>query len=99
MSDTISPRTIITNQGVNCDKHCRFEFGECVQTHEAPYLVRGDETPLESGMVFSNEPMLVLPGEFGVRTEDHFYMTGDGPRWFTQPPESIDDPLGMDGNA
>lgn len=62
--------------------------------HEAPYLVRGDKTPLKPGMVFSNEPMLVLPGEFGVRLEDHFYMTDSGPKWFTQPSHSVDDPFG-----
>ena len=53
-----------------------------------------DDTPLASGMVFSNEPMLVIPDEFGVRLEDHFYMTSDGPAWFTTPSLSIDDPFG-----
>ena len=38
-------------------------------------MVRGNATPLESGMVASIEPMIVVPGEFGVRLEDHFYMT------------------------
>lgn len=61
--------------------------------HEGPYLVRGDKTPMDVGMVFSNEPMLILPGEFGVRIEDHFYLTADGPVWFTEPPASIDDPI------
>lgn len=64
--------------------------------HEGPYLVRGQWTPLEPGMVFSSEPMLVLPGEFGVRLEDHFYITESGPRWFTQPSHSLDDPFGTD---
>lgn len=63
--------------------------------HEWPYLVRGNSQPLATGMVFSNEPMLVLPGEFGVRLEDHFYMTDNGPRWFTQPSESIENPLNL----
>lgn len=27
------------------------------------------------GSVFSNEPDDCIPGEFGVRLEDHFYMT------------------------
>lgn len=66
-----------------------------LQIHEAPYLVQGDTTPLDVGMVASNEPMLVLPGEFGVRLEDHFYMTADGARWFTEPSPSIDDPFGL----
>jgi Xaa-Pro dipeptidase len=45
-------------------------------------------------MCFSNEPMIVLPDRFGVRLEDHFYMTGDGPRWFTEPSPAIDAPFG-----
>ena len=61
--------------------------------HEGPYLVRGDKTPMDVGMVFSNEPMLILPGELGIRIEDHFYLTEDGPVWLTQPPASIDDPI------
>jgi Xaa-Pro dipeptidase len=44
-------------------------------------------------MCFSNEPMIVLPGEFGIRLEDHFYMTETGPRWFTAPSHSIDAPF------
>lgn len=62
--------------------------------HEGPNLVRGERTPMDVGMVFSNEPMLVLPGKFGVRLEDHFYLTESGPKWFTQPSPSIDDPFG-----
>lgn len=61
--------------------------------HEGPYLVRGDKTPMTAGMVFSNEPMLVLPGEFGCRLEDHFYLTEQGPRWITTPAESLDNPF------
>ncbi len=67
-----------------------------LQVHESPYLVRGEETPLDIGMVASDEPMLVLPGEFGVRLEDHFYMTSIGARWFTRPSPSIDDPFDLE---
>lgn len=63
--------------------------------HESPYLVRGETKPLATGMVFSNEPMLVIPGKFGVRLEDHFYMGETGPVWFTEPSYSIDDPFGL----
>jgi Xaa-Pro dipeptidase len=48
---------------------------------------------------FSNEPMICLSGEFGVRLEDHFYMTAQGPRWFTRPAHSIDDPFGYEATA
>lgn len=72
----------------------RTGHGIGMDIHEGPYLVRGDKTPLDVGMCFSNEPMLCVPGEFGVRLEDHFYMTAAGPKWFTQPSHSIDDPFG-----
>ncbi|WP_259780598.1 M24 family metallopeptidase [Aestuariispira ectoiniformans] len=74
----------------------RTGHGIGMDVHEGPYLVRGDKTPLAPGMCFSNEPMICLYGEFGVRLEDHFYMTEDGPRWFTQPSHSIDDPFGLE---
>ncbi|PND38459.1 X-Pro dipeptidase [Paucibacter aquatile] len=64
--------------------------------HEWPYLVDNDSTPLAAGMCFSNEPMICVPGEFGVRHEDHVYMTEAGPRWFSQPAHSIDNPFGLD---
>lgn len=71
----------------------RTGHGIGLDIHEWPYLVEGNELPLAAGMCFSNEPMLVLPGEFGVRLEDHFYMTAEGPRWFTEPAKSIDKPF------
>ncbi len=61
--------------------------------HETPYLVRGNQTLLEPGMCASNEPMIVVPDRFGVRLEDHFYVTGDGAAWFTPPSPAIDQPF------
>lgn len=61
--------------------------------HEAPYLVRGNTLPLAPGMCCSNEPMIVLPNRFGVRLEDHFYVTETGARWFTPPSVAIDRPF------
>jgi Xaa-Pro dipeptidase len=62
--------------------------------HEPVNLVRGETTRLAPGMCFSDEPGLYLPGKFGVRLEDCFHMTDSGPRWFSEPPRSIDAPLG-----
>jgi Xaa-Pro dipeptidase len=73
----------------------RTGHGIGLDIHEWPYLVRGNQQPLLPGMCFSNEPMICLPGEFGVRLEDHFYMTEHGPRWFTEPAYSVDDPFGL----
>jgi len=71
----------------------RTGHGIGLEVHEAPNLVRGDCTPLEPGMCFSNEPTIVVPGKFGIRLEDHFYMTEAGARWFTEPSFSLDDPF------
>jgi len=73
----------------------RTGHGIGLDIHEWPYLVGGNTTPLDVGMCFSNEPMICIPGEFGIRHEDHFYMTATGPQWFTQPARSIDDPFGL----
>ena len=72
----------------------RTGHGIGMEGHEPINLVRGEATPLAPGMCFSNEPGIYLPGKFGIRLEDCFYMTADGPRWFTRPPPSIDDPFG-----
>ncbi|MBQ4811211.1 aminopeptidase P family protein [Pseudoalteromonas luteoviolacea] len=74
----------------------RTGHGIGLDIHELPYLVKDNPQPLAPGMCFSNEPMLVIPDEFGIRLEDHFYMTEHGPKWFTQPSHSIDDPFGLD---
>lgn len=74
----------------------RTGHGIGLDVHEEPYMVRGDRTPLAAGMCFSIEPTICIYGEFGVRLEDHAYMTPSGVRWFTQPSHSIDDPFGVD---
>jgi len=61
--------------------------------HEHPYLVRNDTTPLAAGMCFSDEPGLYIPGEFGIRLEDCWYMTEQGPKLFTPLAKSIDHPV------
>jgi Xaa-Pro dipeptidase len=71
----------------------RTGHGIGLSIHEAPYLVRGDRTPLEVGMCFSNEPMIVVPDRFGVRLEDHFHVTETGAAWFTAPSPAIDRPF------
>ncbi|WP_347175076.1 M24 family metallopeptidase [Polaribacter uvawellassae] len=63
--------------------------------HEWPYIVRNDFTVLEPGMTFSNEPMICVPNKFGIRLEDHIYMTENGPKWFTKPMHSINNPFGI----
>lgn len=61
--------------------------------HEPVNLVHGEAMPLAAGMCFSNEPGIYIPGQFGVRLEDCFHITAEGPRWFSTPPASIDAPV------
>lgn len=61
--------------------------------HESPYLVGSDSTPLAPGMCFSDEPGIYIPGEFGIRLEDCWYMTENGPKLFTPLARSLEDPI------
>jgi Xaa-Pro dipeptidase len=61
--------------------------------HEPPYLVHGDATPLAPGMCFSDEPGIYIPGEFGIRLEDCWHMTAEGPKLFTPFARSLEDPI------
>jgi len=71
----------------------RAGHGLGLEIHEEPYIVRGNRTTLEPGMCFSNEPMIVFPGRYGIRLEDHIHMTETGAAWFTQPAESPTEPF------
>lgn len=62
--------------------------------HEWGNMVRGNKKLLEPGMCFSIEPTIAIPGEFGVRFEDCVYMTASGPKWFSQPVNTIEAPFG-----
>jgi Xaa-Pro dipeptidase len=65
--------------------------------HEPVNFVHGEQTPLEPGMCFSDEPGLYDFDNFGVRLEDCLYITEQGPAWFTVPPDSLEDPIGQMG--
>ena len=73
----------------------RTGHGVGLDVHEHPYIVKNNDTLLEPGMCFSIEPMICSYGEFGVRLEDHAYIAEDGPRWFTEPSGSMDNPLNI----
>ena len=76
----------------------RTGHGVGLDVHEHPYIVLGNDLALAPGMCFSIEPMICCYGEFGVRLEDHAYIADDGPRWFTRPSPSLQDPFGIELN-
>lgn len=92
-------RNVLTDAGFGPDYKVpglphRTGHGLGMDMHEDPFIVRGNKTPLEAGMVFSDEPMLCVYGECGVRLEDIIYMTEEGPVFFTEPSAAIDRPFG-----
>ena len=71
----------------------RTGHGIGMEGHEAVNLVHSEMTKLDVGMCFSDEPGIYIPGKFGIRLEDCFHMTPTGPRFFSEPPRSIDQPV------
>ena len=61
--------------------------------HEWTNFVRGNTTRIEPGMCFSDEPMIAIYGEFGIRLEDCLSITENGPRFFTPQSPSIEQPF------
>ena len=57
----------------------RTGHGIGLEGHEEPYVVAGNELPLEEGHAFSIEPGIYLEGRHGVRIEDIVVCGADGP--------------------
>ena len=91
-------RKVITDAGFGPDYKVpglphRTGHGIGLDGHEWTNFVRGNTTPLAPGMCFSNEPMIAIYGEFGIRLEDCLYVTEDGAQYFSQPSPAIDKPF------
>ena len=71
----------------------RTGHGIGLDVHEWTNFVKGNKTLIQPGMCFSDEPMLAIPGEFGIRLEDDVYIGEDGPHFFTNPSLAIDRPF------
>ncbi|HSM55529.1 MAG TPA: Xaa-Pro peptidase family protein [Candidatus Sulfomarinibacteraceae bacterium] len=56
----------------------RTGHGLGLEMHEPPWIMAGNETTLQPGMVFSIEPGVYLQGKFGIRVEDIVVVTDDG---------------------
>ena len=96
-------RKVITDAGFGPDYKTfthRLGHGIGMDGHEWPYLVRGNNQPLEPGMCFSDEPGIYLPGQpddpksFGIRLEDDWHVAESGGVFFTQPSPSLEHPFG-----
>jgi Xaa-Pro aminopeptidase len=56
----------------------RMGHGIGLDVHERPFLSVEDDTPLEAGMTFTDEPSILVDGSFGVRVEDVIAVTETG---------------------
>src|SRR6478735_782272 len=56
----------------------RTGHGIGLSVHEEPYIVAGNDLPLQPGMAFSVEPGIYFPGKWGARIEDIVIVTADG---------------------
>jgi Xaa-Pro dipeptidase len=72
----------------------RLGHGMGMDGHEWPYLVRGNTVHLAANMVFSDEPGIYIPGQFGIRLEDDMHITENGAELFTAQSPSLEDPFG-----
>jgi Xaa-Pro dipeptidase len=61
--------------------------------HEWTNFVRGNKTPIQPGMCFSDEPTISIYGEFGVRLEDCLHITESGPVFFSKQSPSLEHPV------
>lgn len=73
-------RSIIASAGLGDAFIHRTGHGIGIETHEDPYIVRGNASPLVVGNAFSVEPGIYQPGRFGMRLEDIVVATAEGPR-------------------
>jgi len=62
-----------------------------IDDHEPPWLDPGEKTMMKTGMVFSCEPGLYIPGLAGFRHSDTIEVTKDGMELITKYPRSLEE--------
>ena len=82
-------RKVITDGGYGQYFTHRLGHGMGMDGHEPPYMVEGNDGPLEPGNVFTIEPGIYQPGKFGVRIEDDNIVTETGIEVLSQRPAKL----------
>jgi Xaa-Pro aminopeptidase len=71
----ILARKFLWENGLNYGHGTGHGVGFCLNVHEGPQSIspmtnNGSKTPIEPGMLISNEPAIYREGEYGIRTEN-----------------------------
>jgi Xaa-Pro aminopeptidase len=82
-------RTVLAEAGLDHLFVHRTGHGIGLETHEAPYIVSGNDLVLESGMAFSIEPGFYLAGEYGARIEDIVVLSDTGAETMNDQPRTL----------
>jgi Xaa-Pro aminopeptidase len=71
--------------------HFRHRMGHGIglDVHERPFISTEDDTPLEVGMTFTDEPSIIIPGHFSVRIEDIIVCEEGGGRKLNAYPAAL----------
>jgi Xaa-Pro aminopeptidase len=72
-------------------EHFRHRMGHGIgmDVHERPFLSAEDDTPLETGMTFTDEPSIIVPRRFGLRIEDIIVVEEGGGRSLNSYPTAL----------
>lgn len=81
-------RKVITDAGYGEYFVHRTGHGMGVEGHEPPYITSTSDVVLDTGMVFSIEPGIYLPGRFGIRLEDIVILRENGPEILSELPRA-----------
>ena len=57
--------------------------------HEWPFISAEDETPLEPGMTFTDEPSIIIPDRWSLRIEDIVVCAEGGGRMLNSYPAAL----------
>jgi Xaa-Pro aminopeptidase len=67
----------------------RTGHGIGLEAHEDPYMIGGNDQPLQAGMAFSVEPGIYLVGRYGARIEDIVVCGAEGPITLNEAPREL----------
>jgi len=88
--DAVARKSIEAEGLGDCLRH-HTGHGIGLDAHEPPWLDPGERTIMKTGMVFSCEPGLYIPGYAGFRHSDTVEISRDGMNFITEYPRELDE--------